>query len=77
MSVKFSVCRVIGLSSDGEAVIQVSPKSRRLSVTPLFSDTPVNLFRSFGCTFVSCPYPNKTCKKCHLNFVHQVITKRR
>lgn len=72
MSVKYCILRIMSLSSDQRAVLDFNPVSRRLSVTSLYSK-PTQPYRSFGCVFVTCPYPNRTCIECHMNIEHQYL----
>lgn len=72
MSVKYCILRIVSLSSDQGAVLDFDPVSRRLSVTPLYSK-PAKPYRSFGCGFVKCQFPYRTCNECHMNIEHQYL----
>lgn len=69
MSVRYRIARVIGISSNGKAAIDVNTIARRVSVTPLHSKSKDTLYRSFGCGLVKCTYPNKTCNECKMNYI--------
>lgn len=75
MSTKCCIARIIGLSSNKKAVIEIITIARRVSVMPLRSTSKETLYISFGCGHTRCPYPNKTCNKCHMNYTFKTISK--
>lgn len=77
MVVEYSIVRVVGLSSNKKAFIDINTMSRRISVTPLSSATGVKPYDDFGCGYLRCAHPDITCINCQMNIIHQYITKRR
>lgn len=66
------VVRVMGLSSDGNAIIDIDNITRCIQVTPLISSSRIKPYRSIKCRHIMCPYPQRTCKQCEEVFKRQM-----
>lgn len=51
-------------SSNGKAINEVNPISRRISVTPIYARFMFKPYLSVGCGSVQCHFPKITCDKC-------------
>lgn len=51
-------------SSNGKAINEVNPISRRIAVTPIYAHWMFKPYLSVGCGSVQCNFPKITCNKC-------------
>lgn len=70
---KYGLVRLVGRSSNGDAMIDVDTLSRRVAVYPLYPSSFIKPYKGMGCGMLQCQFPKRTCTECLHKFRKGVV----